>query len=95
MTRLDDLARIQEAIMAAADAIHPFTPGDIEFEFPPASPGASGYMASEITTPGRIANCVRSRACRRPIDPLTESELLGIIWAALVEPRELDLSVRS
>lgn len=32
MTRLDDLARIQEAIMAAADAIQPFTLGDIEFE---------------------------------------------------------------
>ena len=32
MTRLDDLTRIHEAIMAAADAIQPFTPGDIEFE---------------------------------------------------------------
>ena len=32
MTRLDDLARIHEAIMAAADAIQPFKPGDIEFE---------------------------------------------------------------
>ena len=32
MTRVDDLARIHEAIMAATDAIQPFTPGDIEFE---------------------------------------------------------------
>ncbi len=32
MTRSDDLARIHEAIMAAADALQPFTPGDIEFE---------------------------------------------------------------
>ena len=32
MTRLHDLARIHKAIMAAADAIQPFTPGDIEFE---------------------------------------------------------------
>ena len=32
MTRLDDLARIREAIMAAADEIRPFTPGDVEFE---------------------------------------------------------------
>ena len=32
MTRSDDLARIHEAIMAAADALTPFTPGDIEFE---------------------------------------------------------------
>ena len=32
MTRLDDLARIHEAIMAAADAIHAFTPGEVEFE---------------------------------------------------------------
>ena len=32
MTRSDDLARIHDAIMAAADAIEPFTPGDIEFE---------------------------------------------------------------
>ena len=32
MTRLADLARIHEAIMAAADAIQPFTPGDVEFE---------------------------------------------------------------
>ena len=32
MTRSDDLARIHDAIMAAADAIEPFTPGDIQFE---------------------------------------------------------------
>ncbi len=32
MTRLDDLARIREAIMAAADEIRRFTPGDVEFE---------------------------------------------------------------
>ena len=32
MSRSDDLARIHDAIMAAADAIEPFTPGDIEFE---------------------------------------------------------------
>ena len=32
MTRADDLARIQEALMAGAEAIRPFTPGDIDFE---------------------------------------------------------------
>ena len=32
MTRSDDLTRIHEALMAAADAIQAFTPGDIEFE---------------------------------------------------------------
>jgi myo-inositol-1(or 4)-monophosphatase len=32
MTRSDDLTRIYEAIMAAAHAIQPFTPGDVEFE---------------------------------------------------------------
>ena len=32
MTRADDLARIHEAIMAASDAIQPFTSGDVEFE---------------------------------------------------------------
>jgi myo-inositol-1(or 4)-monophosphatase len=32
MTRADDLARIHEAIMAAADAIRPFTSGDVEFK---------------------------------------------------------------
>ena len=32
MTRFDDLTRIREAIMAAADAIQPFTPGDVDFE---------------------------------------------------------------
>jgi myo-inositol-1(or 4)-monophosphatase len=31
MTRLHDLARIHEAIIAAAEAIQPFTPGDIDF----------------------------------------------------------------
>ena len=29
MTRSDDLVRIHEAIMAAAEAILPFTPGEI------------------------------------------------------------------
>ncbi len=32
MTRLRDLARIHEAILAAAEAIQPFTSGDVEFE---------------------------------------------------------------
>ena len=32
MTRMADLARIHEAILAAAEAIQPFTPGDVEFE---------------------------------------------------------------
>ncbi len=32
MTRVGDLARIHEAIMAAAAAIQPFTSGDVEFE---------------------------------------------------------------
>jgi myo-inositol-1(or 4)-monophosphatase len=32
MTRMADLARIHEAIMAAAGAIQPFTSGDVEFE---------------------------------------------------------------
>jgi len=32
MTRLRDLARIHEAILAAAEAIQPYTPGDVEFE---------------------------------------------------------------
>jgi myo-inositol-1(or 4)-monophosphatase len=32
MTRLDDLARIREAIMLAADAIKPFTSGEVDFK---------------------------------------------------------------
>ena len=32
MTRLDDLARIHEAILVAAEAIRPYTPGDVDFE---------------------------------------------------------------
>ena len=32
MTRMADLVRIHEAILAAADAIQPFTSGDVEFE---------------------------------------------------------------
>ncbi len=32
MTRLHDLARIHEAIMAATEAIQPFTPGEVDFE---------------------------------------------------------------
>jgi myo-inositol-1(or 4)-monophosphatase len=32
MTRMADIARIHEAILAAAEAIQPFTPGDVEFE---------------------------------------------------------------
>ena len=32
MARLDDLARIHQAIMAAADTIQAFTPGEVEFE---------------------------------------------------------------
>ena len=32
MSRLGDLARIHEAIRAAAEALQPFTPGEVEFE---------------------------------------------------------------
>jgi myo-inositol-1(or 4)-monophosphatase len=32
MTRIDDLARIADALAAAAEAIQPFTPGDVAFE---------------------------------------------------------------